>query len=185
MPVLEKEVSVQPSNLFDSIPEFSSMRCAWDVLHTRPRTEKAVARRLARAGASFFLPLYERRYRRQRRLIRSFLPLFPGYVFTLAGDVEQDSLWQTSQVVRRLPVSDQQRLHADLHRIYQMIVSQVPLAPEERIEPGMPAEIVSGPMKGYRGTVIRRGSALRFVIAVDFLQRGASVEIASSDVRPL
>jgi hypothetical protein len=48
----------------------------------------------------------------------------------------------------------------------------------------MQAEIVSGPLTGYRGTVVRNGSNLKFVIEVDFLQRGASVEIDSAMIRP-
>jgi len=187
MPVLKKEVSVQPADLFESEnePEESAPQRPWMVLHTRPRAEKAVVRKLLGSGASFFLPLYERRYRRQRRTIRSFVPLFPGYVFVKADDDERNAIFKTNQVVGCLPVRDQKRLYSDLLRIYQLIQSEFRLAPEDRLEPGMPAEIVGGPMRGYRGTVVRRSTGLRFVIEVDFLQRGASVEIESSDIRPV
>src|SRR5262245_13822753 len=52
----------------------------WWVLHTRPRTEKALARSLHAGGVPYFLPLYERTWRTGGRLQTSHLPLFPGYV---------------------------------------------------------------------------------------------------------
>lgn len=185
MPVLKKEHFFHPTDLFEADWNLAEQGLKWGVLHTRPRAEKAVARWLVNDGTPFFLPLFERRYRRQRRLIRSFLPLFPGYVFLLEREDELSPVLKTNHVVSRLHVPDQQRLHSDLYRVFQLIESEARIAPEDRLEPGMPAEIISGPMKGYRGTVLRRGAGLRFVVAVDFLQRGASVEVESTDIRPL
>jgi transcription antitermination factor NusG len=64
------------------------------------------------------------------------------------------------------------------------MVSGEPLTPEERIQPGDWVEITTGPLQGLQGKIIRRGKHLRFFVEVHFLQRGASVEIDGSMIRP-
>lgn len=190
MPVLSREPMVFPDNLLDDsgIPQSSvSGSGFWWVLHTRPRAEKSLARLLLRQNVSYFLPIHERRRRVQRRLVCSYLPLFPGYVF-LYGDEEARRLaLETNLVANTLTVGDQQQLSADLTRVYEAIQSGMPLAPEERLQPGMPAEIVSGPLAGMRGRILRRQDSriVKFVIEVQLLQRGTSVEVDSSMVRPV
>ena len=59
------------------------------------------------------------------------------------------------------------------------------LRPEERLEPGQPVRIIDGPLQGLEGKIVRRGKEWSFFIEVDFLQRGASVEIDATCFRPL
>src|SRR5262245_45502829 len=54
---------------------------AWMVLHTKARQEKAVARFLAAAGLTYYLPLIDRVTLVRGRKQRSHVPLLPGYVF--------------------------------------------------------------------------------------------------------
>ncbi len=182
MPVLPKERSLLPDDLFthDAIRYRDSR---WSVIHTRPRAEKALARHLGADGTPFFLPLFQRVYRRQRRTIESWRPLFPGYVFILADREQRDAVFTIKLVANCLAVGDQQNLRDDLERVYNLIESGASLSPEARLEQGMSAEIIAGPLKGHRGTVLRRRSGLRFVLQVDFLQQGASVEIDGSLIR--
>ena len=66
MPVLPKEPSLSPDALLS--PDYQQqVRGAWWALHTRPRAEKSLARRLLRHDIAFFLPLHERSRRMQRR----------------------------------------------------------------------------------------------------------------------
>lgn len=185
MPVLGLETSVLPDDLFSSDIPFRSEDAHWWVLHTRPRAEKAVTRRLVQNEIPCFLPLYEHRYRQQRRLIQSMLPLFPSYVFTLATEEQRYSMLAVNQIANCLKVEDEEQFFNELKTIHQTILSGTQLTPESRLEPGMSAEIVSGPLKGHRGTVLRRSNSLRFVLEVNFLQSGASVEINNFDLKPL
>jgi transcriptional antiterminator RfaH len=115
----------------------------------------------------------------------SHLPLFPGYVF-LHGDGQSrlDAL-STNHVAGVLPVSDQSRLYADLVRVYRLMEAGAPLTPEERLEPGTPVEITSGPLAGLEGTVLRRGKQMKLFVEVQFLQRGVSAEIEQWMIRAL
>src|SRR5688572_9823883 len=109
MPRLSSEPQVYPDSLFNKeITDDSGVR--WWVLHTRPRAEKSVARKLLKRRQSFFLPVYEHLTRKQGRIHSSFLPLFPGYVFVL-GDLEARHVaLETNQVARVLTADDQPQM---------------------------------------------------------------------------
>ncbi|MAG92823.1 MAG: antitermination protein NusG [Planctomycetaceae bacterium] len=179
------DLYVGPEQLFGPDPVVSHEGERWCVLHTQPRCEKTLSQHLIKKNVSSFLPLYERCRRVQRRLVRTQLPLFPGYVFLHGDDDDRIAALATNKVANCLEVADQERIAHDLAQIYEMITSGVALSPEERLQPGMLAEITSGPLAGRRGTVVRRGSSTRLVIEVDFLQSGASVEVEFSMVQPI
>jgi transcriptional antiterminator RfaH len=185
MPLLPLEPFVLPEDLLlHPAPPLDSPR-RWWVLHTKPRAEKSLARRLFSKHVPFFLPLYHHQWRSRGRLRSSYLPLFPGYLF-LHGDL-QDRLHTlaTNLVARAIPVEDQRQLYADLVRVHQLVVTGAPLTAEARLEPGSPVEIIDGPFTGIHGKVLRRGNQLKLFVEVQFLQRGVSVEIENWMVRPL
>jgi transcriptional antiterminator RfaH len=183
MPLLSLEPFIHPEQLLDR-PADAAGADRWWVLHTRPRAEKALSRRFLDRGVPFFLPLHKRQWRNQGRQFRSFLPLFPGYIFLHGDDRTRALALETNLVALVLPVADQRRLHDDLRRVYQLITADGPVTPEERLEPGDAVEIVAGPLTGLHGTVLRRGKQLRFVVEVQFLRRAVSAEVESWMVRP-
>ena len=115
----------------------------------------------------------------------SFLPLFSNYVFALVDDDQRRTCLATSTISRCLPVFDQDELVTDLRRIQQLIATDVPLSPEAMLEPGQKVEVRSGPMKGIEGTIISRKGEQRLVVAVRFLNQGASVELEDVDLLAL
>jgi transcriptional antiterminator RfaH len=176
MPLLQLEPFVYPDNLLDDL-SIRSAEGQWWVLHTRPRAEKSLVRRLRKLRLAHFLPLYHREWRSGSRQRSSYLPLFPGYLF-LHGDHEARLFaLETNLIVRTLEVKDQEQLDADLRRVHQLVESGAPLAPEDRLVPGSPVEIVSGPFAGMEGKVLRRGKKLHFFVEVHLLQQGVSVEM--------
>jgi transcriptional antiterminator RfaH len=183
MPLLPPEPFAFPDTLLADAEPAEGPGCWW-ALHTRPRAEKALCRQLLRRSVAYFLPVYQRRWRDRGRLLSSYLPLFPGYVFLWGEADARVAALETNQVANVLPVVDQERLHADLVRVRQLMDAGAPLAPEQKLEPGDPVEIVAGPLAGLGGTVLRRGRRLHFVVEVRLLQQGVSVEIESWMVRP-
>jgi transcription antitermination factor NusG len=180
--LLDESVAELADSIFRDA-EIPADGTAWSVLHTWPRSEKVVAQGLLRHSVAFFLPLFHREVRRQRRIVRTHFPLFPGYLFLRTPQDARLPHCVENRVVNRLPVENQQRIHADLHAIHGLIHSGQPLCPEERLEPGQAAEIIAGPLRGYRGTVVRRASSRRFVVEVNFLSQGASVEVSPDQIR--
>lgn len=185
MPLLPLEPFVFPEDLFQAPARAPEGAELWWVLHTRPRAEKSLVRRLLGRHHPFFLPLYQRRWRSRGRLLSAYLPLFPGYVFLMGDHQARLETLQTNLVVRCLTVEDQPRLHADLERVYRLMASGAPLTSEERLRPGTLVEITDGPLAGLQGKVVRQGKREKFTVEVDFLQRGASVELEGWMIKPL
>jgi transcription antitermination factor NusG len=185
MPLLPLETFLSPEDLLDRPADALPREGRCWVLHTRPRAEKALAEKFVGRKLSFYLPLHRRQWRARGRVLSSYLPLFPGYVF-LHGDAEARlQALQTNAVVRSLPVPDQARLHADLARIHRLIRSEAALTPEARLRPGTPVEVVGGPFLGMQGKVFRQGKKRRFFVEVQFLQQGVSVEVDARMIQPL
>ena len=175
MPVLSREPDLFPEELFDGLDPAESAERLWWVMHTRPRQEKSLARELWRGRIPFYLPQIPRRRRLADRTCTSYVPLFAGYLFLFGHREERIAALVTQRVVRTLEVPDQEGLWRDLRQTEQLIASGAPLTPEDRLAPGKVVEIRSGPLIGLRGTIVRGASGRRFVVHVDFVQRGASV----------
>lgn len=182
MPLLSPEPSVSPGTLFDDVLE-SVGEARWRVLHTRPRAEKALARRLASRGVSFFLPQHPRTWRHRGRLLTSYVPLFAGYVFLHGDSHARMQALETNLVAGVLEVVDQEALHKDLVQVHSLIASGLPLTPEDRLQKGQWVELISGPFAGMEGRILHR-QKLRFVVEVRFLQQGVSVDLEGWMIRP-
>jgi transcriptional antiterminator RfaH len=192
MPLLPLEPYVFPSDLLkptgsaeNGLEDAKNGRHVWWAVHTKPRAEKALARKFLGAGLHFFLPLFKKEWQRRGRLLSSFAPLFPGYIFLHGDDHARLEALQTNQIARLIPVTDAVQLVKDLARVHQMMQTALTLTPEDRLQPGMAVRIVEGPLLGMEGKIIQRGRRLRFLVEVHFLQRGVSVEIDAKVIRPL
>jgi transcriptional antiterminator RfaH len=174
-----------PEDIFSAGRPEVEVSSKWWVLHTRPRAEKALARKFLDRSIPFFLPLYERRWRSRGRAFCSHVPLFPSYLFLNGNAETRLAALETNLVVRVLTVEDQKEMHHDLQRVYQLITSGNALSPESRLVPGTRVEITSGALAGVEGKVLRSGRQLKFFVEVQFLQRGVSLEIDSWMIRPL
>jgi transcriptional antiterminator RfaH len=178
MPILPAEPSCFPEHLFDCVDDLPNQGDRyWRVLHTKPRQEKSLARQLRQGQVPFFLPLISRRSLIRGRLLTSYIPLFAGYCFLLADEKERVKALATHRVVNALDVPDQKELWHDLRQIRRLIESGVPITPEGQLVAGTLVEIRSGPLAGLSGVIVRQANQRRFVVQVDFIHRGASVEV--------
>ncbi|OAI51184.1 hypothetical protein AYO44_17220 [Planctomycetaceae bacterium SCGC AG-212-F19] len=177
MPILPAEPGLYPATLFTEPGALSGSSRSWRVFHTKPRQEKALARELHDTELPFYLPLIARPRLVRGRRLTAYVPLFPGYCFALADETERIRALATHRVVRSIEVPDQAKLWADLRQIQQLIDSGAPITPEGQLGPGTLVEIRTGPLAGLRGVIISRANQQRFVVRVDFIQRGASVDL--------
>jgi transcriptional antiterminator RfaH len=177
MPILPAEPSLFPEELFAAESDVAGEGRAWWVLHTRPRQEKALGRELLQARVPYYLPLVKRATVVRGRVVHAHVPLFTSYLFLLGDRDQRIRALETKRVVHSLPVPGQAELWQDLGQIHRLIASGAPVTPEERLEPGALVEIRTGPLAGLRGKILRKGPRERFVVQVNFIQRGASVEL--------
>lgn len=177
MPILPREPDIYPEDLLDSAePLADEWPATWWAIYTLPRREKDLMRRLRKLEIPFYSPLVERRTRSPAgRMRTSHVPLFPSYLF-LFGDQEQRREALTTNCISRcLEVPDGTGLVGDLRRIRQLIESGEPLTPEAQLESGTPVVVRSGLLAGLEGVVIKRHGQTRLLVAVEFLQQGASI----------
>lgn len=191
MPILAREPDCSPVDLFDRLGEQGSLQSAdseqkWWVARTQSRREKELMRRLEVTGVWFFGPMIARRNRSPSGRIReSFVPLFPGYVFLHGNEAARTTALMTNCTASILAVDDQPRLTRELLQVRQLLASNLPIAPEEKLERGQPVRVVTGPLRGQEGVVIERLGKRRLLVTVELLQRGASVDLDECDVQPL
>jgi transcriptional antiterminator RfaH len=187
MAALPEEPSAFPEDLFrsnrGSVENGSARR--WWVLRTKPRQEKAVAREHFQRSLPYFLPTTKRLRSGKRGEQASYLPLFPGYVFSLVTDEERFEINRTGRLASFVAVQDQSRLTSELGNLYELLVRGRDVHPVLRIEHGATVTIRSGPLKGITGVVLRDAGKCRFVVQIDFLQTGAEVELNDADLELL
>jgi transcriptional antiterminator RfaH len=158
----------------ESIRDFEGQ---WWVVHTRSRNEKALAHDLISKDISYFLPMSWKIRRKSRRTIRSFLPLFSGYLFFCGRENQRVELLKTNRVAHLIEVEDQEKLLDELVQVNQALQSGAPLTPHKYIKEGQRCRVIAGPLIGLEGIVVRSKNATRLVLQIDMLGQAASVEI--------
>jgi len=192
MPILPRQRDIFPPDLLegsggDAVATASVNPgpddARWVAFYTLSRREKDLMRKLEAAGIAFYAPLIRRRLRSAGGRTRvSFVPLFPGYVFSVVDDEQRRAALATNAIARWMPIPNAAAFVADLRSIKRLIDTDRPLTPEARLEPGQPVRVRSGPLRGLEGMVVRRRGEDRLVVAVRFLNQGASVEVEDVDL---
>ena len=185
MPILKKETDVFPADLLENSELLEDDTRHWWALYTMSRQENELMRRLVKQQIAFFAPVIPREYRSPAgRLRTSYIPLFSNYVFINGSDEDRYNAVSTGCVSRCLEVTEGEQLAADLRRVKLLINGGTDLTPEAKILPGDFVRVRSGSMEGLIGTVVERRGEKRLLVAVNFLQQGASIELRDVDVEP-
>ena len=193
MPILPSQRDIFPESLLDESDAFAASASqaplpghGWIAFYTLSRREKDLMRKLEAASIPFYAPLVKRRLRSPGGRTRiSHVPLFPGYVFSFVDDEQRRAALATNTIARWLPIPDAAAFVDDLRSIKRLIDTDRPLTPEALLEPGQPVRVRSGPLAGLEGTVVKRRGEQRLVVAVRFLNQGASIELEDVDLERL
>lgn len=179
MPILPAEPEFYPPVLWDGQAGLTpDSEAKWWCLHTKPRQEKSTARDLYNQRISYYLPqvIHEDRTP-QGRKTRSILPFFSSYLFLHGDEKARLAALRTNRLVNILEVANQAALEHDLRQINQMLHSGLSVRTASSLEIGSQVRILTGPLEGIEGTILRRGNRDQFVAAVDFLRQGAVVDL--------
>lgn len=193
MPILPRQRDIFPDDLLDTPQAVDGHACHaghaghanhdWIAFYTLSRREKDLMRRLEAAALPFYAPLVKRRLLSPGGRARlSYVPLFPGYVFSYVDDAQRRLALATNTIARWLPIQDASAFVADLRNIKRLIDTDRPLTPEARLEPGQPVRVRSGPLRGMEGMVVKRRGEQRLVVAVRFVNQGVSIELEDVDL---
>ncbi len=156
----------------------------WYVAHTRSRNEKALAGDLSKLRIYNYLPLMPRVTRSPvtRRVSRSLVPVFPGYVFFFAGQEQRYLALRTNRIARVLEVPDQAQLIAELRQVDVLVASGRALEVANTLKAGEWGRIVAGPLQGLEGVVERVSGQCRLHMNVTILGQSVNVEVDSGNV---
>ena len=177
MPILPSQPDIYPADLLDGWQPSASDR-QWWVLYTLARREKRLMGQLQGQQISHYSPLIARKSRSPNgRKRTSYVPLFPGYVFLWGSEDDRQQALRTNCVSQTTPIVDAETLVRDLRQVQQLVRSGRPMTPEAQLEPGMRIRVRSGVLEGLEGVVVQRRGEDRLIVAIEFLQQGASVSI--------
>ena len=196
VPILPKQPDIFPPGLLEAVgspvgdmgllEDGIPPDARWVAFYTLSRREKDLMRKLEAASIPFYSPLIRRRLHSPGGRTRvSHVPLFPGYVFSLVDDDRRRAALATNTVARWLPIVDEVALVADLRAIKRLIETDRPLTPEARLEPGQLVRVRTGALRGLEGTVVKRRGEERLLVAVRFLNQGASIELEDIDLEAI
>lgn len=186
MPILTPQTDLYPTDLFERESLGDESEVGWWALYTMSRREKHLMRQLVQLEVPFYCPIIPKRNRSPGGRIRtSYLPLFANYVFLYGDDQQRYQAMTTNCVARHTRVVAGGELTRDLRRIYELIQAGVPLTAESRLEAGDLVRVRSGPFRGYEGYIIRREGQRRLLVAVNFLQQGASFALEDCELEPV
>lgn len=172
MPLLPKEADLFPEELF-ALP---AAEFPWHVAHVRSRQEKVLARLLLEKGIAFYLPQTERVVERAARRFRSYVPLFPGYVFLRGGDGARQTAQRSGVTAHMIAVEDQALLGAQLEQVRRLQLAGASFVVYDELAPHDAVTIAEGPFRGYTGSVVRSGRGDRLVVSLSLLRKRFVVE---------
>lgn len=182
MPILAREPDIYPTDLFDEFVESDTAR-KWWALYTISRKEKELMRRLVAQKIPFYAPVIARRTKSPAGRVRTaYVPLFSNYVFLFGEPDERYQALTTNCICSTLEVTDGAQLVTELRQFHRLISLNADLTPEARLQPGQRVRVRSGRFHGMQGVIIRREGTVRLLVAVNFIQQGASLLIDDCDL---
>ncbi|MBO0911132.1 MAG: UpxY family transcription antiterminator [Acidobacteria bacterium] len=176
-----------PSEISVAASTVGSSRLFWYAAYTCSRHEKRVAEQLEERGIEHFLPLYRsvRRWKDRKKELE--LVLFPGYVFVRLDLAHRVRVLELPGVVRfvsfngqpaALPGDDIDGLRSGLS--HNLVAEHHPF-----LNVGRRVRVISGPLSGAQGILVRRRNDARLVISIEAIMRSVAVEVDATDVIPV
>lgn len=161
-----------------------SLLPAWYAVYTRHQHEKVTARILSYKGIEVFLPLYTSAHRWKDRTKKLSLPLFPCYLFFRGGLGRQLDILNTPGVYSMVRSGDQAAVIPDLEieAIRRVIETSAHAEPHPFLKCGDRVRVISGPLTGVEGILVRKRDLFRLVLSVDLLHRSIAIEVDVDDV---
>ena len=156
----------------------------WFAVYTRHHHEKAIARFISGKGLEVFLPLYKAAHRWKDRMKELELPLFPNYVFVLAGPMHRTAVLSTPGVYDfvRLSGAPASIPQEEIDAVRRAVGQGLNAEPHPFLKSGDRVRVKSGPLEGLEGILVRKKNLYRLVLSVDLLVKSISVEVEACDV---
>jgi transcription antitermination factor NusG len=156
----------------------------WCAIYTRHQHEKAIAQSLSTKGLEVFLPLYNTTRRWKDRTVHLSLPLFPCYLFLRGMQERKLEVVTTPGIVSILSINGETAVvpENEIESIRKAIEWGNRVEPHPFLRRGDRVRVISGPLQGLEGILVRKKNLYRLVLSVEILKRSAAVEVDVSAV---
>jgi len=157
---------------------------SWCAIYTRHQHEKTIAQILSAKGLEVFLPLYNATRRWKNRTIHLQLPLFPCYLFLRGIKERRLEVVTTRGIVSILGIHDEPTTIAEseIESVRRAVEWGSRVEPHPFLRCGDRVRVISGPLQGLEGILVRMKNLYRLVLSVEILERSAAVEVDVSAV---
>jgi len=183
MPGTQRLVN-RPRTLPELAAEYGEQR--WYAVYTRARHEKRVEEQLRQRSVETLLPIYEtvRRWKNGRHRVQ--FPLFPGYAFVRIALKDRMEVMRVPGVVRLVGFEGKPVALPDeeMEGLRRGLTAGVEVRPHPYLRVGRRVCVVSGPLQGMRGILVRRKSQLRVVVSLELIMRSMIADVDIADIRP-
>ena len=159
----------------------------WFAVFTVPQNEKSAVKHLGLREVESFLPTYETvRVWKNRQRKKIVLPLFPSYLFVHINSRERAKVLQSPGVLHIVGNgSEHVRLQDTEIEFLRSGLCRKRIEPYRELVVGEKVRIKGGVMRGVCGTLVRKGSGVRFVLTLEMINQHAAVEVDAEDLEPL
>ena len=151
----------------------------WWVLHIKPNCEKKVASYLFKRHISYYLPLFPQKSRvgHFKRFKTTEVPLFRGYLCFALPKKDHNLLYGSKKLVRVIEVGDQERFVRELQAVAKAVKTGDDLTLKPGLVAGQKVLILSGPLEGTEGTVVKRRDGRRLALSVQMFNQTVLVKL--------
>jgi len=164
----------------------------WGFAYVRPRTEKAVAKVLAGRDIPYYLPIVKKaRLHHGTKIVTPF-PMFPGYLFLAAGDLERTDLKRTEKNFVQIELIRDELNEQQLIRELNLLLKLELMAQDKEVlvNPGImrgdKVLVTQGPLKGLETEVLRRDDTHNaIIVSVTILERTVEYPISADELKKI
>jgi len=154
----------------------------WFAALVRTRWEKGIARLLSDKGYEVFAPEYPRSARLSHSSQNT--ALFPGYLFIKFDHTVSPRIVNTRGVIRivgngkgPVPIPNH-----EIESIRMLVQSEALITSWPYLKAGQKIRIISGPLEGIEGILLRDRGRGRLIVSLHLLERSVSTEVDLSAV---
>jgi len=162
----------------------NSQQHRWFAIQTLSRHEKVVRSQLEMRTIETFLPTMRRLSQWTDRKKEIEVPLFAGYCFARFTFANQLPVLQSQGVVRVIgfggrpePIPDE-----EIESLRKLISGPSNYVCCPYLSEGMLVEVVSGPLQGVKGRLVREAKHCRLVLSITLIQRAVTIEVDAASV---
>jgi transcription antitermination factor NusG len=159
----------------------------WFAVQTRHRHEKRVAERLQQSQMETFLPTHCAVHRWNNGVRATVnLPLFPCYLFARIKSSQRVRLLQDAGVIGLAASNSSPTPIADdeISRL-RIVAESVKAEPHPYLAIGERVRIVTGPLSGIEGILLRQKHGFRVVVSIEIIMRSLTVEVSEFEIEPI